>query len=206
MQRRQPLGFGRSAVAIASAGLVALGAGCAKAANGDLAHGGPTTTGNGSSGSPAVRGQGDPDLAFSSCMRSHGVPNFPDPTNSNELPSGMPKVGLQELGVSTSQFQAAEQRCRSVLPDGGRASPAAGQQQQNAMLKFSQCMRTHGVPSWPDPTPVAQQLPGEPAYAFGLQGIPGLDTHSWSGLVHSAIGQCGHLMPPGLGGVPVERS
>ena len=87
-------------------------------------------------------------LAYSRCMRSHGVPKFPDPNSSGAFP----KVTAQQVGVSSTQFQAAQNQCRSLLPNGGGgASQTQVQQWMSGMLKFAQCMRAHAVPNWPDP-------------------------------------------------------
>jgi hypothetical protein len=63
--------------------------------------------------------------AYSSCLRSHGVPHFPSPTSSG----GMPKETAQQLGVSTSQLVAAQNACLRVLPAGlslgGSSGPGA---------------------------------------------------------------------------------
>ena len=87
-------------------------------------------------------------LAYSRCMRSHGVLDFPDPNSSGAFP----KVSAQQLGVSSSRFQAAQSHCRFLLPNGG-SGPSQTQVQQimSGMLRFAQCMRAHGVSSWPDP-------------------------------------------------------
>jgi hypothetical protein len=81
-------------------------------------------------------------------MRSHGVLSFPDPNSSGAFP----KVSSQQLGVSSTVFQAAQNHCRYLLPNGG-SGPSQTQVQQimNGMLKFAQCMRSHGVSNWPDP-------------------------------------------------------
>jgi subtilase family serine protease len=47
-------------------------------------------------------------LAVSRCMRSHGVPNFPDPP---QIGSRRPKPSPQQLGVSDDRFQAAVSAC-----------------------------------------------------------------------------------------------
>jgi hypothetical protein len=94
-------------------------------------------------------------LAFASCMRLHGVPNFPDPTaGSNggmriEQTNGSMKVN--GVTVNAPAFQAAQQACRSKLPNGGRPQPLSASRRQ-AMLNFSACMRSHGEPGFPDPT------------------------------------------------------
>lgn len=88
-------------------------------------------------------------LAFSQCMRAHGVPKFPDPSqNGGLLIQGGPGQGLDP---GSPAFQAAQHACRSKLPDGGRPQPVSAAQRQKA-LQFSQCMRAHGIPNFPDPT------------------------------------------------------
>jgi hypothetical protein len=57
---------------------------------------------NPSANAPSASGVVAP-LAYARCMRSHGVPRFPDPTSRGAIP----KTSLDELGVSSSQFQAA---------------------------------------------------------------------------------------------------
>jgi hypothetical protein len=86
-------------------------------------------------------------LAFSRCMRGHGVPSFPDPASGGVVP----KVSLQQLGVNGSEFQAAQRSCQDLLPAGtdDMFPPGEVQQLLIAMLRFSQCMRSHGVPARP---------------------------------------------------------
>src|SRR5215831_11542033 len=50
-------------------------------------------------------------LAYSRCVRSHGVPNFPDPDSRGTIP----KMTPEQLGVGTSQLQAAESTCEYLL-------------------------------------------------------------------------------------------
>ena len=87
-------------------------------------------------------------LAYSHCMRSHGVLTFPDPNSSGTIP----KISPHQLGVSSTVFQAAQNHCRYLLQNGG-SGPSQTQVQQimSGMLKFAQCMRAHGVSNWPDP-------------------------------------------------------
>ncbi len=70
-------------------------------------------------GSPAkVREELD---AFAACMRSHGEPNFPDPTISSSSGPGGRKVRVQigpGLKPNSPQFAKATQECRSMLPGG----------------------------------------------------------------------------------------
>ena len=74
----------------------------------------------------------------------------PDPDSSNELANGLPKVSLQQLGVSSSRTHSWN-ACERLLPNGAK-TPAQSQQDLNAMRRYARCMRFHGVPTWPDPT------------------------------------------------------
>jgi hypothetical protein len=86
-------------------------------------------------------------VAFSRCMRSHGVPAYPDPTGSG-LP---PKKTPQQLGVSSSEFQSAQTACQNLLTNGGRPSQAQVAQYRGTMLIYARCLRAHGVSNMPDP-------------------------------------------------------
>jgi hypothetical protein len=55
-------------------------------------------------------------LRYSACMRSHGVPSFPDPV---ELANGNIELRLGAGHGSSPQQQAAAQACRKFLPGGG---------------------------------------------------------------------------------------
>jgi hypothetical protein len=129
-------------------------------------------------------------------MRSHGVPNFPDPNNSEKFPSA------QQLGVSSLQYQRAMNTCKHLLPNGGSgSSPAALQREENALLPFARCMRAHGVSDWPDPS-IYTNPDGETAVVFNLIGTS-LDGNGFdSPRVQSTSNACQHLLPPNNGGPP----
>ncbi len=87
-------------------------------------------------------------VAYSACMRGHGVSKFPDPGADGQIPM----VGLEALRVGVARFQAAQGACRHLLPNGGRAPDQARRQQARAQgLAFARCVRGHRVPSFPDP-------------------------------------------------------
>jgi hypothetical protein len=88
-------------------------------------------------------------------MRSHGVPNFPDPNSRGVLP----KSRIVELAASSPQFPAAHRACEHLLPNGGQPTQAQAQQAWNDMRNFARCMRSHGVANWPDPAPTSPQDP-----------------------------------------------
>jgi hypothetical protein len=91
------------------------------------------------------------ELAYSRCMRSHGIADFPDP------PSGGGAFQFQggpgsDMNPQSSAFQAATNACKSLAPkdQGGPGSMSAADKQK--LLAYSACMRSHGVPDFPDPT------------------------------------------------------
>jgi hypothetical protein len=200
--------IGRSSlpVTFGSAGLVALalvGAGCGGDSRGShvgqrgtpTTQSGPSSAESGGSSNAAGSTEPQPALAFASCMRSHGVASYPDPTPGNETPSGLPKINLHQLGVGLSQFQAAQTACRHLLRNGGQATQSASRQLANSGLQYARCMRSHGVSNWPDPTPStpAAVAEGAPVYMFQLAGLQGLDGRSFSPHITSAMKACQHL-------------
>jgi hypothetical protein len=81
-------------------------------------------------------------------MRSHGVPNFPDPSQGGGIKLAItPASGINPQSPS---FQAAQHSCKHLLPGGGppRHVPEST---KLALLKHAECMRAHGVTSYPDP-------------------------------------------------------
>jgi hypothetical protein len=131
-------------------------------------------------------------------MRAHGVPTFPDPDSSGALP----KTDLQRLGVSSTQFQAAQSACQQLLPantaslqqceSAGVCSPAEIHQWLTAGLRFARCMRSHGVPNWPDPSTDPQVA--RVAFAISVS-RDGFDPHSPQ--IESKGNECDRLMPGG---------
>jgi hypothetical protein len=82
-------------------------------------------------------------------MRSHGVPKFPD-ANPN---GGIAIDAKNGINPDSPQFKAAQKACQKLAPNGGKApSPEEQAKAQAQMLKFSACMRSHGLPNFPDPT------------------------------------------------------
>lgn len=99
--------------------------------------------------SASAQTESSPALAFSRCMRSHGVREFPDPPPSGKL--DVPSA--QSLGVGITQLQSAQNACRGLLPNGGSGpSRAEVQQEWSEFRRFARCMRRDGVSSWPDPS------------------------------------------------------
>lgn len=94
-------------------------------------------------------------LALADCMRSHGVPNFPDPNSSGVISKAevIPLLG-------TPQFEPARRACAHLSSGLGRQEPAVPTPTRLAdALAFARCMRAHGFPSFPDPTSQGQLTP-----------------------------------------------
>lgn len=152
---------------------------------------------------------------FSVCMRSHGVPRYPDPPP--QAPPGFPAVvgSAHEVGVSPSQLQAAERACYHALPiDATKLNrlslaqceyigdcPRALVQRALAQLEsYARCMRSHGLPRWPDPVIGAN---GAPYFAISTS-KDGFDPHSPQ--VETKDRRCTRAEHPAIGGAPLGVS
>ena len=102
-------------------------------------------------------------LAYARCMRTHGVPGFPDPDSNGDFHN--------LANSASSQETAANQVCHHLLNTGDQANAARQQQGLGQALKYAQCMRAHGVPNFPDPhtTPGGIGVPS--GIGFDLSGI-----------------------------------
>ncbi len=107
-------------------------------------------------------------LKFSQCMRSHGVPNFPDPSSGG----GIQINSSSGINPFSPAFKAAHATCRKLLPGGGPGGhgPASAQAKQQ-LLAISRCMRTHGVTNFPDPTTTPPSGPDAFREVIGHDGV-----------------------------------
>jgi hypothetical protein len=150
----------RAGVLAVTAGIVMLAAACSSSPS--------------SSSSTIGSSQLQQDLSFTMCMRSHGLTTFPDP-NANGQGFGNQQQQQQER--SDPHFSTAYSACQHLLPSGSsqtaKATPANA-----ALVRFAQCMRSHGVRNYPDPNPnvsVRTQLaqaginPNSPSFQTTLQ-------------------------------------
>jgi len=121
-------------------------------------------------------------VKYSDCMRSHGVPNFPD-LNANgsvSLPSS--------IDPQAPAFQSAEGTCASLRPQGSPPPPIS-LAQQKSFVANAECMRTHGIPDFPDPTF------GPGGHGLGVQFAPGAPRPSAAALL-LASDKCLHVGTP----------
>jgi hypothetical protein len=109
---------------------------------------GRTSSGGGGSSPEGTTNPQQALIAFAKCMRSNGLPNFPDPTTGGfRLAPGM--------SPSSPAFKAARAKCSKLMPGGGPLGPGAttnpSAQTLARMLKIARCMRRQGVYNFPDP-------------------------------------------------------
>ena len=96
---------------------------------------------------------------FAACMRTHGVPGFPDPVVSSSGNHSSIKIGPGGVNPNTPAFSSATHACRTLLPEIGGITQLSIQQlhaRLDDLVSFSQCMRRDGVHNFPDPTRQAQ--------------------------------------------------
>jgi hypothetical protein len=151
-------------VALASGVVVLAGCGGGSSSNPGVAKlsSGTGSSSTGSSSTSSEAGSSSPEdtanaqkhmVAYARCMRSHGVPGFPEPSEGRiEIQRSSRNGKSGGLNPESAQFQSADKTCRKLLPNGGIPSPQAQKQAQERALAFSRCMRSHGVPNFPTPT------------------------------------------------------
>jgi hypothetical protein len=104
-----------------------------------------SVAGSPSAAAPAASGKGDP-LAFAKCVRENGVPDFKDPERGKPMGDG--------IDIKSEAFQKAQDACKEYQPTGGPGLQGTNPDQVWSTadkLKYAQCMRDNGVPSFPDP-------------------------------------------------------
>jgi len=123
---------------IAMVALISAGCSNAPAQTGTVTSGGNTTA----NVAQAVK--------FSQCMRANGITAFPDPDASGQLTIDGIANG-SSVDPNSAAFTQAISACKELEPAGFMGHTRSAQQQE-AALKFAQCMRDNGVPDFPDPT------------------------------------------------------
>jgi hypothetical protein len=137
---------------------------------------------------PAQTGSGpSPEaMAFATCMRGHGVPQFPDPGGRPRTGSSISILGSRlppNTNIKAPAFQSALKVCmRRLLA--GHPRPPVSAARKASILKAAGCMRTHGVPNFPDP-----KFP--PGGGIGIATPPGVGPSSPA--FQHAVQVCGGL-------------
>jgi hypothetical protein len=175
-------------VAGLTVGLMAIGllAACGGPPGPGVANAGPA-----SGASPSASAHGSA-LAYSRCMRSHGITKFPDPdSNGNIGINGGPGTGFDP---NSPQFKAADRACKPLLP---APNPAQAAKDRPALLRYARCMRAHGLADFPDP---------DPGGGLEIRASRGSDLNPNSPLYKAADNACKHYMPGGGKGGSTQTS
>jgi hypothetical protein len=137
--------------------------------------GGPQATAGGASSAMVTA-----ELAYARCMRANGVANYPDPDPDGQLPASTNKQQL----TSNPHLATAARTCSHLIPQS--VIDAQNQADQREYVSFAQCMRTNGIPNFPDPT---TRSGGTPIFNLAPAGI---DTSSPQ--VRSAASRCQSML------------
>ncbi len=153
-----------------------------------------STTSSTAAGSPGggESSPGSQAVAYSACMRSHGVANFPDPKISTHGNGVSVAIGVTPAITGNPHFKSAQQACNKLLPGGGPGSGSNHQispQEQSQYLKAAACIRTHGIPNFPDPT-----------FSGGGVHIEHRGLNESSPAFKAAVQACESLIPGGVHG------
>ena len=144
-----------------------------------------TTAASSTSTSSSARYEARLNLA--KCFRAHGI-NVPDPSPNGGVAGGG-GVFRSLRNYSQAQIQGATQACRQYLAQAFprlNLSPAQRAQVQQQLVKFAECMRSHGV-NIPDPT-----FNGNGGFGF-RQAFGSVDRNSPA--FQSALTACQSLRP-----------
>jgi hypothetical protein len=122
-------------------------AGCAQNGgdndNGIATAGGAKATPSASADAGVNLSDDERRLKFAECMREQGI-DMPDPGDG---PGVRIRVGE---GTDPKKVDAAMEACKKYAPNGGEP-PKLNAEQLEQARKFAKCMRSNGVPDFPDP-------------------------------------------------------
>ena len=144
-----------------------ISAGCSNAST-------ETSTGNNTAGDH------EKAMKFAQCMRDNGVSEFPDPDASGAITIDA-VVNGSSVDPNSATFKQALSACRDLEPAGFMGQKRSAQQQE-AALKFAQCMRDNGVKDFPDPTPDGPII--------DTNRIPSAATSGGMSILHAAMQKC----------------
>ncbi len=165
-----------------------------------LAAGCGSSSSSSSTTSPSFTGFATAAYKYAGCMRNHGLAGFPDPHVVNQPPRVMIMQSVPPGLEGTSRFAAAKAACRGILPtpkDNPAQSAAQQQTRKRDLLAFAQCLRSHGLPNFPDPN-------SEGRLTLQMVSAAGVDLHAPA--VLPAAKACIGAANGAITGADVERA
>lgn len=97
------------------------------------------TSTTGPAASTSVSGSlAEAEVKFTQCMRSHGVPNFPDPVNKGTTTAWLPGAPSR-IDENSATFQSAWGVCQKEIPGNpGGSKPRPSPEQKAQLLEYAQ--------------------------------------------------------------------
>ena len=172
-----------STVALALAGLVSAGCGSDDSSKSGAAGGTGTATAGSTATADKTLSKQEKAVKFAECMRSNGVPHFPDPDAKGEFNFG--------VDVTVEVWTKAVDACKALKPPGALSAKRTPKE-QSASLRFAQCVREHGVKDFPDP------VNGEPL--IDTYKIPSSNKPGGMTILNAATDACGTILEKSAGG------
>lgn len=154
-----------AALVLVAALLAACGGGRPPASVADLGTGAQTTSTAAASSpvGPGLHQLYQDAVAYVGCMHSHGDPTYPSPQLINNAQQQKVGIGNEPGATRGARYRAANKACDYLLPSpSGGPTQAQVQQALANDLRFSKCMRSHGVPDFPDPVATRQGIGFDP--------------------------------------------
>lgn len=88
---------------------------------------------------------------FTTCVRSHGAANMPDPQVDENGRASWPGLTQAQIDVARQQVGDACDVILHKLPAAAQPGGAITEQELATLRRFAQCIRDHGVADFPDP-------------------------------------------------------
>jgi hypothetical protein len=145
-RKRATAGRRRAGLLVAVAVLAAV-ASLVAACGGGGSH---TAAGSSQNGTSAPLSAMQSGILFLSCIRAHGVPDFPGSAVSAN--DGQLELDVPGYLKTQPQFQSALRVCQKYLPRHGSAAKTHHVTIQRE-LSYARCMRSHGITNFADPLP-----------------------------------------------------
>jgi hypothetical protein len=140
------------------------------------------------SGLPTFQAMTTEALAYAKCLRTHGIPDFPDPTVQDSATRKSISFPGLPAASSSPRFKPADTACRKQTGF-EVGTPAALQALMANDLQAAECMRAHGIANFPDPVDNGRSIRVGPSRGSGI------DPHS--ARFQSAQTACRQFLPAG---------